>query len=179
MPGEPSPDSAERLEQFRDGIRLLALRSLGDPELAEEVAQETLARALVALRDGRRCGPPRSLQAYVRGIAHNVIAATIRDRSHTRRFLESYGPTQARPPGALEVLVAAERAERVRSALRQLSGADRQILRLCYYEDLPSREVARRLGQPGPRVRKRKSRAVARLRRVYCADDEGTEMRWS
>ena len=63
----------EAVEQLRLGLRIMALRALGDPEAAEEAVQETLVRALEALREGRPRDPEK-LGAFVRGIARHVIA---------------------------------------------------------------------------------------------------------
>lgn len=175
MPGESPQDSAGQLERFRDGVRFLALRSLGDPELADEVAQDTLARALAALRDGARGDPPRNLKAYVLGIARNVIASTITDRGRKLALRDAYGRLREPPDGPLKRLVDEEQAARVRAALRHLSLTDRELLRLAYYDGLKSREIAERLGEPGDRIRKRKSRAVARLRAAYLSLEPVTD----
>src|ERR1700674_4454018 len=63
------------LELLRSGIRLMALRALGDADAADDVAQESLARAVDVLR----C-PPANLGAYVAGIARHVIADHFRMR---------------------------------------------------------------------------------------------------
>ena len=44
--------------------------------------------------------------------------------------------------------------------------ADRDLLGLCYFEGLTAVEIADRLGEPPERIRKRKSRAVERLRQA-------------
>src|SRR5205823_14121599 len=71
------------------------------------------------------------------------------------------------PPDALDQLVTAEERVRVRAALNGLASADRELLRLCYFEGLTPTEVAGRLGEPAERVRKRKSRALERLRAAF------------
>ena len=70
------------LERLRSGLRLIALRSLSEADAAEEVVQETLARGLDALDNGR-LDDPEKLGAYFRGICHHVIVDTIRARQRT------------------------------------------------------------------------------------------------
>ena len=79
--GEPG---LEVLERLRLGLQIMALRALRDPDAAEEAVQETLVRALEALRDGRPSNPEK-LGAFVRGIARHVIADTHRARQSSAR----------------------------------------------------------------------------------------------
>ncbi len=67
----------------------------------------------------------------------------------------------------LSALVSATEGARVRDALGLLSAPDQELLRLCYFEGLSPGEIARRLGEPADRVRKRKSRALERLRLAF------------
>ncbi len=51
--GAPVELETGELEQLRAGLVMMALRALRETEAAEEAAQETLARAVQALREGR------------------------------------------------------------------------------------------------------------------------------
>ena len=82
MTSATSELGSDELERLRAGLEILALRSLGDREAAEEAAQETLTRAVEASRQGRIKNPEK-LGAFVRGIARHVIADMIRARKHT------------------------------------------------------------------------------------------------
>ncbi len=171
---EPEPEAVERL---RLGLQIMALRALGDTEAAEEAVQETMVRAMEALRDGR-LNDPEKLGAFVRGIARHVIADAHRARQRG-------APLQAVPEGELgtsgddplTALITAEERNRVRLALRRLSAVDRQILHLSFFEGLTPIEIAQRLGEPALRVRKRKSRALARLRQALL-QGAGTRHEW-
>jgi RNA polymerase sigma factor (sigma-70 family) len=155
------------LERLRLGLRMIALRSFSDAEAAEEVVQETLARGLGALEDGRLDDPAR-LAAYFRGICHHVIVDTIRTRQRTTSLDALPERASGNPNGdALHVLITQEQKERVIRALKELSPASRECLRLSFYEGLKPAEVAARLGEPGPRIRKRRSRALQHLREVF------------
>ncbi|MGD8866439.1 MAG: sigma-70 family RNA polymerase sigma factor [Gemmatimonadales bacterium] len=170
MAGPLSQLGPEELEQLRARLKAMALRALGDPHAAEDVAQETLARAMEALRQGRfREG--ESFGAFVRGIARHVIADVFRTRGRTHGLEALPGRGDVRPPNdALSVLISAEERERVRLALTQLSASDHEILYLSYFEGLTPAQIAKWLDEPPERVRKRKSRALARLRRALLGE---------
>jgi RNA polymerase sigma-70 factor (ECF subfamily) len=162
--GEPK---LEAVEQLRLSLQVMALHALGDPEAAEEAVQETLVRAVEALRDSRLTDPEK-LGAFVRGIARHVIADTKRARWRS-------APLQATPeagPGTgrddpLTALISAEERDRVHLALTQLSAGDREILHLSFFEGLTPAEIGERLGEPALRIRQRKFRALGRLRRAF------------
>jgi RNA polymerase sigma factor (sigma-70 family) len=146
----------------------MALRALGDLDAADEVAQETLARALVALRDLT----PDDLGAYVGGIALHVIADIGRARQRTVSLdaaPEDLLPSDA--PDPLDELCTAGERHRVSEALDRLPAQDRELLRLCYFEGQSPSEIADRTGAPAERIRQRKHRALARLREAFDAPE--------
>jgi RNA polymerase sigma factor (sigma-70 family) len=147
---------------------LLAVRSLSDPDASNEVVQETIARALKALAEGRLRNPDH-LGAYVRGIARHVIADVHRSRALSPITGTDPEGLPSSRSGALEQIISAEERQRLRFALNAISEPDREILRLCFHEGLTPGEIAERLGMPSERIRKRKSRALERLRRVFLA----------
>lgn len=163
----------EILETLRSGLRLMALHRLRDPDLAEDAAQETLARALAALREGKG-GDIKNPGAFVHGIARHVIADVMRSRQRDAgpaAIEHTADPASLRD--ALSRAVSAEERDRVRTALSRLTSGDRSILHLSFYEGLTPGEVADRLGLSSLLVRKRKSRALERLRRIFLGDDAG------
>lgn len=160
----------ETLARLRDGVRIMALRALGSADAAEEVAQETLARALSALESGRLANP-QSLPAYVHGIARHVIADVHRSRKRTVPLgFDGGAAPELDGPDALDGLISSEQMDRVREALEELSPGDREVLRLSFFEGLTPSEIAESQGVPPPTVRKRKSRALERLRQVFFLD---------
>jgi len=167
LTGKASDAAAASLEPLRAGLHLLAVRALGTADAAEEAVQETLARAVAALaRD--QLADPAKLPAFVAGIARHVIADMQRARYRTVS-LESL-PVTAHPsyhPDTLKALVSAEERAQVRAALVSLSEPDRDLLRLCYVDGLAPTEIAERTGEPAERIRKRKSRAMDRLREAF------------
>lgn len=147
----------------------MALRALNDPDAAEEVAQESLARGLEALEAGQ-FRDEGSVGAYFRGICRHVIVDRIR-REGRLTSLDALPeqPDQTAFPDALHALISRERKEQVLRALSELPPQSLECLRLSFYEGLKPAEIARRLGEPGPRVRKRHQRALDKLREVFFA----------
>jgi len=146
---------------------MVALRALGDADLAEDVAQEALSRGIAAAEAGRLTADD-NVGAYLHGIARHVIADTRRAQGRELPVPSSLEPPPV-PAVALGKLVTEDERARVRRALARLSERDREILRLAFYDDLNSAEIAARLDEPAARIRKRKSRAVERLREAFMA----------
>jgi RNA polymerase sigma-70 factor (ECF subfamily) len=156
---------AAELSRLRAGIRIMAWGALRDADAAEEVAQETIGRVMQALRE-ERVRRPESLGAFARAIAHHVIVDTLRARRRIEPLGQNGAEALACEDDSLGSLISAEQATRVAVALERLSAGDREILRLSFFEGLTPQELAQRLREPGARVRKRKERALERLRAV-------------
>ena len=150
---------------FAEGIRFLALRALGDPDAANDVAQETVLRAWRA-SGGRQGGQIRDPAAFVYGIARHVIADARRTRGQTVT-LDVATPTAATERDALDALISEEERARVRAAIRALPRADRLLLELSYVRGMTSAAIAVRLDESAASIRKRKSRALQRLRAAF------------
>jgi RNA polymerase sigma-70 factor (ECF subfamily) len=159
---DSSPIDRDALESLRSGLELLAVRAFGDRAIAEEVAQDALARAVVAAERGTLVRPGGTA-AFVAGIARHIIAD--RRRAAAREApLSAADGVPASEIDPLERLLASDEAARVRAALASLDPADRELLRLSYYEGRAPAEIAAMTGEPSERIRKRKSRALERVR---------------
>jgi RNA polymerase sigma-70 factor (ECF subfamily) len=154
------PDLLIRLQA---GLRLLALYRLSDADAAQEVVQETLARLLDAESAGRLPELSR-IGAYARGIAAHVITDLHRARSRQLPLNGGDGRLVEAGTDPLARLVSQEEIARVRAALQTLPASDRELLRLSYFDGLTPAGLAARLEEPGDRIRKRKQRALERLR---------------
>jgi RNA polymerase sigma factor (sigma-70 family) len=156
----------DELVRLRNGLRIMALQRLGDPEAAEEAAQESLARVLQALHEGR-LEHPAKLGAFARSIAHHVVVDMIRTRFRHQAFGSEEEQRTAIAPDPLSALVSGEEEGRVRLALARLTARDRNLLRLTFFEGLAPTDLALRLREPAERIRKRKQRALERLRAAF------------
>jgi RNA polymerase sigma-70 factor (ECF subfamily) len=131
-------------------------RLLGDSHAAEDAVQEALVRAW---RNRHKCRQVDAPAPWVRRIARNEALRAV-SRNHARR--ESGGPGEERQAaGCLEDQVLSRLS--VEQVLRRLSGADRELLRLRYEQDLAHRAIADRLGIPEATVRVRIHRVRKRL----------------
>lgn len=160
--GDPSDLEIETLSR---GLEIVAVRRLSDAEEAREAVQETLARTWEAIRQGRvPADTPVSAFAY--GVHSHVIADLLRDRYRGGASGPRPDLLPAPDPSPLERLVSVEEQRRVAKAVARLSAGDRRLLRSCFVEGRKLVEIAREKGVPSARIRKRKSRALERLRRI-------------
>lgn len=154
---------------IRAGLEWVALRALDDADRARDAVQETLARTLAALRAGKVPEGVR-LPAYACGILRHVIAdARVEQRREVVRSPDP-GIPDLGEPSPLEALITEEEEARVRRAVMAMAPEERELLVRCFVRGERVAELARRLGVPASRVRKRKSRALSRLREIFRHD---------
>jgi RNA polymerase sigma-70 factor (ECF subfamily) len=120
----------------------LARRMLGDPDEAQDVAQETFIRAW------RHAPGWRPGRAAFDTWLHRVALNLCYDRLRRRRVhgeiegaaLEDPGPAPDRNLHALDI------GRRVEAALQRLPGRQREAIVLCHYQELPAVEAAGLMG---------------------------------
>ena len=146
------------------GLTLIALRALGTSDDAQEAVQEILARAVEAIRAGR-VPTEVPLHAFVHGIARHVLSDAKRRRRKEGQHLDTeLTPLAASQPSPLEFLIKQEERDQVSWAFGRLSTQERSLLTHCFVEGETIQSIASRSGFPAERLRKRKSRALKRLR---------------
>jgi len=170
-----SVDAFERLAREQaPRLYRLALHLTGRAEDAEDLVQDTLVRALPALRgfEGRS-----TLSTYLVRAMSNQWKNRLRSRARSRIVdwfllrrdedsVEDPIERVADPaPGAQEKLEARDRAGEVRRALRRLQPARRLTLLLREVEEMSYEEIAEATGAPVGTVRSRLARARDDLRR--------------
>ena len=189
--GDPEREAAELLERIRRGdgaafeqvarkqaprLFRLALRLTGRREDAEDLVQETLVRALPALRrfEGRA-----RLSTYLVRALTNLWKNRLRSRKRSRLvewFRGGKGgeddETEAGPapideaPSPLERLEAQDRAAEVRQAVARMEPTRRLTLLLREVEELSYEEIGAMTGVPIGTVRSRLARARDDLRKL-------------
>ncbi|HUO82253.1 MAG TPA: sigma-70 family RNA polymerase sigma factor [Gammaproteobacteria bacterium] len=160
------PHEADIADRFRERLRLFAARRLGNAAAAEDVAQETLRRVVDALRAGRVANPA-AFPSFVFETARHICLQQYRSAGREGRALHRLHDGSGVHPSTgldpLTALVSEERRNRVREALGELGGSDRELLRMLYHQEVETAEVASRLGITPATVRVRKHRALKRL----------------
>jgi RNA polymerase sigma factor (sigma-70 family) len=129
----------------------------GDRDLAEEVAQEALARAC---RHWSRLAALDAPDHWVTRVAFNLAKSTFRSRSVRRRLLERYGPSLGKPAGISDV----DTVLAVRVAVAGLPERQRRALILRYFVDLPVADVACLMKCPEGTVKTLTRQAIEGLR---------------
>lgn len=134
----------------------LAYLLLGDAHQAEDVAADAFAKVYPRWRRG----DVHDARAYLRRAVANEARSKLR-----RRYLERAVAARRTGDGRgsrSHDEVAADRSD-LWHALAQLPPAQRTVLVLRYFEDLPEREIAEVLGCSLGTVKSRAARGLARL----------------
>ncbi|MBI3819538.1 MAG: sigma-70 family RNA polymerase sigma factor [Planctomycetes bacterium] len=156
-----------------DFVRDLARALITDPHRAEDAAQELW---LSFLRRGP--GPRTPLRNWVAAVLRNSARQMIRsDRNRAAR--EKAAARRETVPSVVDV---AERESARRAVVEELLKLDapyQSALLLHYYEQLPPREVARRLGIPVETARTRIRRGTEQLREALDARTPGGRDAWA
>lgn len=163
MEGRQESVLEEELLQLRNGLEVIVSRRLGGGADAQDAVQEIMMRALVAVRGGR-VRDVASLPAFVHGIARHVTVDVMRGRCRRGGDVPFPDTLAARDPGTLESLIRRQEIDAAADALRQLDTEEQSLLRRIFIDGHSIVEIARALGVPAERLRKRKSRALRRLR---------------
>jgi RNA polymerase sigma-70 factor (ECF subfamily) len=157
------PGSQAVTALLRGGLELIALRALGNVEDARDAIQETLTRTWSAIQNGVvPVGVP--IPAFAHGVMRHVLADALARRKRSERDSSNTDALEAPQPSPLEQLVTTEEEAAVRRALLKLGPDDRELLERCFLRGERVADIARSLGLPADRLRKRKSRALERLR---------------
>jgi RNA polymerase sigma-70 factor (ECF subfamily) len=152
----------------QDAVFRLSYLLLGDPDDAEDVAQETFLRAWNHLR---RFDATRPLRPWLLSIASNL--ASNRRRSAGRYFAALTRAFRNEPAVSSSTEEKSTRhmeANDLWKAVQNLSVPDQQVIYLRYFLDLPVTETAQALKVAEGTVKSRLSRALERLRGIIQQD---------
>lgn len=147
----------------------VALGQVGDPDLAEDLAQDAFVcawRDLAALRQ------PERVAGWLAGIARNLARGASRRAARRAARVAEAAPPRVPAPSPAEQVAARQDRELLRRCLAEVPAAQREVLVLHYLEDCPVARIAALLGVSQDVVKQRLSRGRRRLgRRV--AEVEG------
>jgi RNA polymerase sigma-70 factor (ECF subfamily) len=159
---EGDPEDLHKLVvEHGDAIYRLALSVVRDSSLAEDIAQETLVKAWLALPSFRA---DSSLRSWVLRIAHNTAISTLRTRRAVVIDPHDLPERHTTPERSVEARVQSDVVmDEFVEALETLDELSRSIVVLRELEGLSYDEIAEILDVPMPTVKTRLLRARRRL----------------
>jgi RNA polymerase sigma-70 factor (ECF subfamily) len=160
----------ELVELYGEGLAFLLRRWTRNLEAAEDVYQETFKRALEKLRGGE-LRDPRSLPAFLRGLARNLSIDYYRGESR-RGGRERPIDAALDPPddrvGQLGTLLHEEKAALVRRLVAELPRArDREVLLRFYLREEDKERIQADLGLTGTELNMVLFRARRRCQALF------------
>jgi RNA polymerase sigma factor (sigma-70 family) len=158
-------DLAQLFEQYYGSLVRMLYRRTGDRDRAEDLAQETFARAVSA--------PPNNPRPWLFAVALNLVREDGRRKAARGRRLELLRADNDRPASGPEAdLERNEQTARVRAALAALGERDREAL-LLKAEGFNYEEIASTLGLAKGAVGTTLARARRRLVEAYRSQERG------
>lgn len=158
---------AELYDRYGATVYGLALRVLGQPDLAEDVVQDVFAQVW---REAGRYDVSRSTVAgWIVMLTRTRAIDRLRARKARPDFRAPVGTSEAVPLASTDrspetATLAAEDTRLVRGALARLPDQFRSLIELAYYEGLTHSEIAARTGIPLGTVKTRLRSAMGTLR---------------
>jgi RNA polymerase sigma-70 factor (ECF subfamily) len=161
-----SADLAQLFEQYYASLVRMLYRRTGDRDRAEDLAQETFARAVAA--------PPNNPRPWLFAVALNLVREDGRRAVTRGRRLELLRAEHDEPASGPDAeLERREDGARVRAALATLNERDREAL-LLKAEGFDYEEIAATLGLAKGAIGTTLARARRRLVEAYRAQERGT-----
>jgi RNA polymerase sigma-70 factor (ECF subfamily) len=136
--------AATFVRRFERRVFGLALTVVGDPALAEDIAQEALTRAWrhAEAYDPRRGAVATWLLTITRNLAVDALRMRRSDPRSPSDLAFMMGAGDGAGPGPAEAAVARDEATAVRAALALLPVEQRRALVLSSFQGLTAREIA-------------------------------------
>lgn len=122
-----------------------------DPDLANDIFQETFVKAIMAIKQGRYTGDGR-FAAWLARIAHNLVFDSYRqDKSATLVSTDNEEVNVLNrkdlSEGTIEdAIIDTQIMDDVRGLVSSLPDDQRTVVEMRYYEDLSFKEIAERTG---------------------------------
>lgn len=160
----------EQLLQHREFLTSLARGLVQDPMEQEELLWETMGEGALRPPDHTALKP-----WLARVLIHRALA---RHRAKRRRLLhEQAGSKPDRVESAAEVAARLELVQELATHVQSLDTDFRDVVLFRFFENLPPREIAKRLDLPVETVKQRLRRALALLR-TRLDKDHGSREKW-
>jgi len=163
------PDAWEELVRtHQEPVFRLAYLFLGDPDDAEDAAQETFIRAYQSLARFDLSRPFRPwVMSIVANQARNRLRSLKRYLSAAQRFFQTDPQSMFSTSNGAETRLD---STALWQTVKRLSLTDQQMIYLRYFLDMSESETAQALGIPAGTVKSRLHRALNRLRGLISTD---------
>ncbi|TVS05765.1 MAG: sigma-70 family RNA polymerase sigma factor [Cyanobium sp. PLM2.Bin73] len=160
----PPGDLAGLYDAYSPAVYRLALRLCRNPSAAEDLVQDVFLRYWRQERYDPRRGP---VLAYLLLLTRSMAINRLNQQRNRWQLLQRWstqllGGHQRSPHDTAEL---GDLAERMRSALAQISANQRQVLELAYYEGMSQSVIAEHLQIPLGTVKTRSRQGLLALRR--------------
>ncbi len=163
----------QQLAESRQRLYRMALAWTGDPALADDLAQETLTRALQKAHQVR---DPERFNGWLFAVLHSCWREHLRRRRPEQLDEEEKHRLPAGDPGPAQLRNSGQISALVRAAVADLPDGQRQVVSLVDLEGLSYAEVAGVLSVPVGTVMSRLCRARRALQsRLLSLHQETTE----
>lgn len=163
------------VETYQNPVHNLCYRMLGNPQAAEDAAQETFWRAYSKIN---RYDPQRSFITWLLSIAaHYCIDQQRRKRLPTMDLNEIIEFNAKDPgPNPEKATIETEFSEDVQRQLSQLNEKDRAVLVLRYYYECSEEEISQALSVTKSAVKSRLHRARQHMAEQWTASQDTLAM---
>ena len=164
LDAERRADFLARAGELRPELHRYCARLMGSVIEGEDVVQDTLARAVVALQES---GEPAVLRAWLFRIAHNRAMDLLRGRAlRDSEPIEAASEVADPTPDPMETLMQREAIKTAVSRFTELPTVQRSIVILKDVLDEPLADIARLLDVSVDSVKAHLARGRARLREI-------------
>lgn len=168
---------AALMERYQHRLYRYLLRLVRQPATAEDLFQQTWLRVMERIKS---FNPQHSFEGWLFALAHNLAIDFL--RRYRPESLDEPLPSGASraetiagtAPGALEQLLAHERAGWLAECVAELPAVFREVLTLRFEEEMKLEEIAMVLALPLGTVKTRLHRALKHLRHAV---EEKSEVR--
>jgi RNA polymerase sigma factor (sigma-70 family) len=152
-------------ERYSAKVYYLALRNSRSPQDAEDIRAETFLRVLQAIRSNQ-IRSAEALPAFILGVTRNVLRELYARRAQSGNAIPSDDIDLAAP--SHERLFLDQEVQRaIYKTIERLKPRERAVLRMHFYDELTTEEIARRAAIAPERVRLVKSRALKHFREIH------------
>ncbi|WP_420399016.1 RNA polymerase sigma factor [Flagellimonas sp.] len=151
------------VDQYKDLVFTVAIRTLKNREEAEEVAQDTFIKVFKSLKNFKG---DAKLSSWIYRIAYNTCLDRVKKH---KKELKNTPIEEVRSEAVMEMgnaldrMVMQERAETIKRCIQQLSAVDAALLTLFYFEEKDLKEMAKALNLSANTAKVKLFRARNRL----------------